>query len=213
MRLNFTVMTIIAFTSALIWSQEEKTTVLTVEEEKTASTLVAGLSDEDFDKRNQAQAQLINLVLSNESKSSAWDSWITRVRTQTTDLEIISRLPSNIAFRFKLCGRYKAIVTKGEVENEIEFLLDGTYKIFTGKSNRQQGQGKYTVRDRELVVLRGTITPFSNTGDEEFQCSAQLVEKKLITKIKFYDADVECTWVRLENIKKEVDATVRPTQK
>jgi len=198
------------------WSEEAKTEPLSADDEKLAASLLALLTDNDFDKREQAEKQLKTIVLLDAKKAAAWDTWIADAKKGMTDREILTRLPSNVALRFNLCGRFKGIVGRAEIGLEIEISPDGSYKLFSykervgpvhsgpgqdeespAKEREDRGHGVYAVQNDGSAVLKGTATGFHQGGGDEWQCTVKLVDDRLVTHVKFGISEIDGKWMRI----------------
>jgi hypothetical protein len=186
------------------YSEDSQPMPLSADDEKFAASLLAALADNDFDQRVHAQEQLSKLVFSDTRKGAAWVGWVEDAKKKTTDTEVLSRLPSNVASRFKLCGYYKAIGNKGEIGTEIHILGDGTYKLFSGRDDEERGSGTYTVHDDGRADLSGTFTPIGGAGEEAWECKASVQNEKLITQ---FDNGIAygMAWTRIPEFPSEDD--------
>jgi hypothetical protein len=173
------------------WCEEAKPIPLSADDEKLAVSLLNALSDDEFDKRAKTQQELTKLVFSDPKKATAWDNWLAEVKKRTTDAEALSRLPSDVATRTRLCGRYKSD-DRHDVASELEISIDGTFKVYR-KRQLLVLQGKFTVQRNGSVLLKGT--PIDRPKD--WEATASLRDDKLTLHVKVDDSEFDSTWTRM----------------
>jgi len=180
-----------------LWSQDAKPESLSAADERLAASLLATLTDNEFAKRIEAQAELSKLVFSDPKKAPAWDNWLEESKKKTLDTEVLSRLPFNVAFRTNLCGQYKGIIDWSIRGWEIHIIPDGSYKLFAS-DKELIGQGTYTIERDGSATLRGTFGQSNPAAEEELKCTATMLDDRLVTRTKSKDnTEIVATWMRI----------------